>query len=143
MPNHSCSFSGGCRWSIGWWQHGINETLEPWKVLSQSSETSLEFWHGQELADLISISSVHSTILSFQLKRTRQTEIQYVCHRKENQPEKLHRIVVAESITSIFRTTEITHIHLNICHIHVDHDNISIHTTVGRCGCRIFSLNLI
>ena len=140
MPNHSCSFSGGCRWSIGWWQHGVNETLEPWKVLSQSSETSLEFWHGQELADLISISSIHSAFLSFQLKRTRQNEI---LSSIKNQPEKLHRIVVAKSITSIFRTTKIAHVHLNICHIHVDHDNISIHTAVGRRGCRIVSLKLI
>merc|ERR1712045_1020315 len=99
-----CSFSGGGRWCISWWQHRVNKTLEPGKVLSQGRETSLEFWHGQKFSDLISISSVHAT-------------------------EKLHSIIVAESIASIFRATEIAHIHLNICHVHVDHDDIGIHTT--------------
>ena len=56
-----------------------------------------------------------------------------------NRPEKLHGIVVAESIASVFRATEITHVHLNICHVHVDHDNISVHTTFGCCWCRIIS----
>merc|ERR1711931_208105 len=79
----------------------------PYRVLSQGCKTSLKFWHGQKFGDLISISCVHAT-------------------------EKLHCIVVAESITSIFRATEITHIHLDICHVHVDHDDIGIHTTF-RC----------